>query len=70
VWSVWLSLPAWGQNTAELRGKVTDGSRQPVVSAFVIVTAQDTALMRAATTDDGGAFEFAALPIGTYHLQV
>src|SRR5258708_20605379 len=26
--------------------------------------------MRAATTDDGGAFEFAALPIGTYHLQV
>jgi hypothetical protein len=63
-------LPAWGQNTAELRGKVTDGARRPVVSAFVIVAAQDTSLMRAASTDDAGAFEFAALPIGTYQLQV
>lgn len=65
-----LALSAWGQNTAEVRGKVTDSSRQPVVSAFVIVTAQDTSLMRAATTDDAGAFEFAALPIGSYQLQV
>ena len=65
-----LALSAWGQNTAEVRGKVTDRSRQPVVSAFVIVTAQDTSLMRAATTDDAGAFEFAALPIGSYQLQV
>ncbi len=60
----------WGQSTAEVRGKVTDGSHHPVVSAFIIVTAQDASLMRAATTDDAGEFEFAALPIGTYQLQV
>src|SRR5882762_4736508 len=65
-----LALSAWAQNTAEVRGKVTDGSRQPVVSAFVVVTAQDTSHMRAATTDEAGAFEFAALPIGSYQLEV
>jgi outer membrane receptor protein involved in Fe transport len=65
-----LAFPAWGQNTAEVRGKVTDASHQPVVSAFVLITAQDTSLMRAATTDDAGEFQFSALPIGTYHLQV
>jgi hypothetical protein len=41
-----------------------------VVSAFVIITAQDTSLMRAATTDDRGEFEFASLPIGSYQIQV
>ena len=55
---------------AEVRGNVTDGSHKPVVSAFVILTAQDTSVMRAATTDDAGEFAFASLPIGTYDLQV
>lgn len=59
-----------GQSTAEVRGKVTDGSHQPVVSAFIIVTGQDASQIRAATTDDAGEFEFASLPIGTYQLQV
>ncbi|MFY9644773.1 MAG: TonB-dependent receptor [Terriglobales bacterium] len=63
-------IPAWGQSTAEVRGKVTDASHKPVVSAFVIITAQDTSLMRAASTDDAGEFEFAALPIGSYQVQV
>src|SRR5579864_642820 len=58
------------QSTAELRGKVTDGAHQPVVSAFIIVTGQDASQIRAATTDDAGEFEFAALPIGTYQLQI
>ena len=64
------ALPSWGQSTAEVRGKVTDASHKPVVSAFVIVTSKDTSLMRAASTDDAGVFEFASLPIGTYQLQV
>src|ERR1039458_8646753 len=33
------TFPLWGQSTAEVRGKVTDVSHQPVVSAFVGVTA-------------------------------
>ena len=70
VFCALLAFPAWGQSTAEVRGKVTDPSHTPVVSAFVLITAQDTSLMRAATTDDAGEFEFSALPIGTYRLQV
>src|ERR1019366_10639198 len=70
VFCALLALPAWGQNTAEVRGKVTDASHQPVVSAFVLITAQDTSFMRAASTDDAGEFEFPSLPIGTYQLQV
>src|SRR6266481_1383407 len=64
------ALPAWGQNTAEVRGKITDATRKPVVSAFVVLTAQDTSLMRAVSSGEAGGFEFASLPIGTYHLQV
>jgi hypothetical protein len=64
------ALFSWGQSTAEVRGKVTDASHQAVVSAFVIITAEDTSFMRAATSDDAGDFEFASLPIGAYHLQV
>jgi hypothetical protein len=47
-----------------------DASHRPLVSAFVIVTSQDTSLMRAASTNDAGVFEFSSLPIGTYRVQV
>jgi hypothetical protein len=64
------SRPARGQSTAEIRGKVTDASQAPIVSAFVIITAPDTSFIRAATTDDKGDFEFVGVPVGTYHLEV
>lgn len=64
------ALPLWGQSTAEVRGHVLDNAHHPVVSAFVIITAQDTSLMRAATTDDKGDFVFPSLPVGSYRLQV
>lgn len=63
-------LPLWGQSTAEIRGRVADASHRPIVSAFVVVTAQDASLMRAATTDEAGEFEITALPVGTYGVQV
>jgi hypothetical protein len=58
------------QNTAEVRGRVVDASKHPVVSAFVVITGHDTSLMRAATTDDLGNFEFTSLPVGSYTLEV
>jgi len=58
------------QNTADLQGRVVDPSGRPVVSAFVIITSQGTALMRAATTDDSGEFKFSSLPVGNYSLEV
>jgi len=63
-------LSAWSQSTAEIRGTVIDASGHPIVSAFVVVSAPETSFIRAATTDDRGSFELAALPIGTYDLQV
>lgn len=41
-----------------------------MTSAFVIVTAKDTSLMRAASTDDAGEFTLPALPVGVYSVQV
>jgi hypothetical protein len=64
------ALPFWAQSTAEVRGRVLDPARRPVVSAFVMVTGQDTSLMRAATTDDTGYFAFPSLPVGSYLLEV
>src|SRR5579859_2368984 len=64
------SLFLAAQNTSEIRGRVFDPTHHPVVSAFVIISAQDTSLMRAATTNDAGDFEFPSLPVGTYLLEV
>jgi hypothetical protein len=58
------------QNTAELRGTVADIGGAAVVSAFVVVQSTDTSVMQAATTNETGVFEFSALPVGSYHVQV
>src|ERR1700693_1064800 len=65
-----LWLPAWGQNTATVRGKVIDSTGRPVVSAFAVIIGQETQVTRAATTDDTGGFEFTSLPVGSYSLQI
>jgi hypothetical protein len=67
----WVScLVSWGQSTAGLQGTVVDSAKRPIVSAFVVATGNDTSLMRAATTDDSGSFEFTSLPVGSYELQI
>ncbi len=58
------------QNTAQIRGTVSDAARAPIVSAFVIVENAETSAMQAATTDNKGVFEFSSLPVGRYKLQV
>ena len=70
TFSLLFSALVWGQNTGELQGRVVDPSGHPVVSAFVIITSHDTSLIRAATTDDSGIFEFTSLPVGSYSLEV
>src|SRR5450755_4761387 len=70
MFSLLCSVVVWGQNTAELQGRVVDSSGHPAVSAFVIITSHDTSLIRAATTDDSGNFEFTSLPVGSYSLEV
>lgn len=58
------------QSTADIRGTVTDSSHKPIVSAFVIISANNGAFMRAETTDDSGDFIFTGVPVGTYDLEV
>jgi Carboxypeptidase regulatory-like domain len=65
-----LSICAWGQNTAEVQGTVKDLANHAVISAFVVITGENTALMRAATTDEAGEFKFSSLPVGRYKLEV
>ena len=67
---LWTSLVASAQNTAEVQGKIVDPHGHAVVSAFVIITSESTALMRAATTNDTGEFKFSALPVGRYKVEV
>ena len=64
------AMPAWTQSTAEVRGRVQDASHHTITSALVIISSQDTSLMRAATTDDHGDFAFPSLPVGIYSVQV
>jgi len=61
---------ALAQNTALVRGVISDPAHAPIGSAFVIITSQDTSLMRAASTDESGRFEFPALPVDSYSLKV
>jgi hypothetical protein len=70
VFALFCPFPSQAQSTAEVRGRVVDSAHHAVVSAFVIITAQDTSLMRAATTNEGGYFAFPSLPVGTYEIEV
>jgi len=58
------------QSTATIRGTVTDASGAVVVGATVVLHNQETDLERSMATNSSGSYEFPAVPIGTYQLQV
>lgn len=58
------------QSTATIRGMVTDASGAVMLGATVAVQNQETGLERTMTTNSSGSYEFPALPIGTYRIQV
>jgi hypothetical protein len=65
-----LAASAFAQNSGDLRGSVHAEDGQPVVSAFVIAQDSQSAVIRAASTNEAGEFEIAALPVGEYSLQI
>ena len=78
-WMQWLriaflifALPslAAAQNTATLRGTVTDSSGGVMPGATVTVTNAGTKEARTAVSDDRGGFVFSGLFTGTYQLKV
>jgi hypothetical protein len=58
------------QDTASITGTVTDPSGAAVSNAQVTITDAQKGVTRSATTNSSGEYLFAALPIGTYSMDV
>ncbi|MEO6912143.1 MAG: carboxypeptidase regulatory-like domain-containing protein [Edaphobacter sp.] len=57
-------------STGTIQGHVLDPTAAFVSGAKITLTEQRTAQIRSQTSDSGGFFEFRALPIGVYKIQV
>src|SRR5687767_3402558 len=64
------SSEAHAQSVALLRGVVRDAQGLPLPTADVRLTKRLTALERATTTSDHGAFQVSNIPLDTYELRV
>ena len=67
---LFISISALAQSTATLQGTVTDQSGAILSNARVIVRNQATGLERTVQTDSSGNYQVAALPVGTYRVEV
>src|SRR5260370_37629083 len=63
-------MSALAETTASIKGAVTDGSGAVVCGAKVTVKSTGLGIERTATTNANGDYEFAALPPGSYSVQV
>jgi len=61
---------AFGQSTATLQGTITDQKGAVVPNATVTIRNQGTSIERTAQTDSSGNYQLAALPAGTYTVEV
>lgn len=61
---------AWAAITGSISGVVTDSSGAVVISATVAATETHTGVRSEITTDSKGFYNFPALPIGTYDVEV
>src|SRR3954447_20569249 len=64
------SATSFAQSTSTLRGTVTDQSGAVVPNAKVTARNQATGIERSTQTDTSGNYQVAALPVGTYDVQV
>src|SRR5262245_28674849 len=60
---------AHAQSTATLQGKVIDSNGAVVPGVKVTARSLATGVERIAKTDNGGAYQIAALPAGVYRLE-
>src|SRR4030095_13200980 len=59
----------WAQNTAQINGSVRDQTGAILPGAAVTATQIETGVVRAAVTDETGAYLLPNLPIGPYRLE-
>jgi len=62
--------PALAQSTATLQGTVTDSKGAVVPNATVLLKNKNTSSERTTQTDTDGNYQFAALPVGLYSVEV
>ena len=62
--------PALAQSTATLQGTVTDAKGAVLPNATVLARNRNTAAERTSQTDNDGNYQFAALPVGLYTVEV
>ena len=62
--------PALAQSTATLQGTVSDAKGALVPNATVLVRNRSTSSERTTQTDSDGNYQFAALPVGLYTVEV
>jgi hypothetical protein len=70
AFTLWLPVALLAQDTASITGTVTDPSGAAIPGAQVTVTSLEHGVKRAATSNAGGEYLFAALPIGSYNVAV
>ena len=58
------------QSTASLQGRVVDATGAVVAGVKIDVHNQATSLKRLAETDSEGNYQVAALPVGSYRIEV
>src|SRR5205823_11276668 len=63
------AFPMFAQNTAELRGTVTDATGGVLPGVSVILINKGSGQERSQLTDSGGSYIFATLPNGGYALK-
>src|SRR6266850_3827126 len=69
VLTCFAALPLYGQNSAELRGTVTDTTGAVLPGASITLTNRGNGQERRQLTDAGGNYVFASLPNGDYLLK-
>jgi Carboxypeptidase regulatory-like domain/TonB dependent receptor-like, beta-barrel len=65
-----LSVETWAQNTASIKGTVTDASGAAIAGAKVTVKNTNQGIERVTQTNADGYYEVPALPPGTYSVDV
>jgi Carboxypeptidase regulatory-like domain/TonB dependent receptor len=65
-----VSVSAFGQSTGTVQGSITDSKGAVVPSATVVVRNKATSIERTTQTDSEGNYQVAALPAGTYAVEI
>jgi len=65
---VWTTLHA--QSTAAIEGQVTDQAAAVISGVELRLSSRDIGIERATYSDSSGSYQFAALPVGSYRIEV